>query len=130
MDITKLTERGFVALVNKKPYWIAADGVGKPWLYVWENQEKRWVEVRQLTVADVTTYNIYRVSEAMAQFYHNGNHTNRCFGQEIPKEDEQAHIISDIDRFKQVIINSIENCMTLDDLKKRLANFVEQLSNY
>lgn len=83
----KLTERGFVSMIGNKPYWVMRNQFNQPWLWGYNIPEGKWVSIRQLAEADVAAYLLYKISEVIAQTYHDQNDKNLQYDRQIPIED-------------------------------------------
>lgn len=143
METNKLTERGFVSIVGNKPYWITINRANQIWLYEFETSKRRWVMVRQITEADVDTYNQYRVSQITAQLYHDGNRANPLFGKEpthekmskiYPTQTDLVIAVSNLTpdpkfgKIKGAVISLIRESTDMGDLINKLTEAKQQVN--
>lgn len=137
--MNELNERGFVSIIGNKPYWITRSADNRAWLYIFDTQDKRWVQVRQLADADISTYRVHQIPEERAQFYHNGNHANPLCGKEWKDEPFEPgntakigmvtpnHTEANLGKYKNSIISGISNAKDINELKAILFDSINQI---
>ena len=65
----ELDEKGFVFIVNNRPYWCRMYG-GNPWFMYWHDGQKSWVTLRRVNQTEIWMANENAISEDLAQIYH------------------------------------------------------------
>ena len=70
MALEKLDEKGFVFIdKNNRPYWCRMY-FDTPWFMYWNDGEKAWVTLRQVTQTEVWAAHEMAIPDYQAELYH------------------------------------------------------------
>lgn len=74
-----LDERGFISLIDNKPFWIAfnQNGGTDPWSHYLNEGE--WVTLAKLSQSEIIAYANHRISIIEEQKYHNTHPDNKFY---------------------------------------------------